>query len=96
MCVARCVRRIAGLLNASRVRSALRACVLPSAGVDDVWPYLTDSAKADTTRRFIDRLQFVVVHNHMDIGAVDFARRCQCASVSVDLRGYVSSCTNCI
>lgn len=77
--------------------SAVRSCLRPTvAGIDDVWPYLTDAARGGETRRFIDELQFVVVHNHMDVGAVDLARRCQCAAVAADRRGYVASCTGCI
>jgi hypothetical protein len=87
-----------GLFNAKRLQKALGACLLPDvAGIDDVWPYLTSASHAAATRHFIDNLQFLVVHNHMDIAAADVVRRCQCAAVAVDAqRGFVASCTGCL
>ncbi len=87
-----------GLINAKRLQKALRACLRPQvAGIDDVWPYLTSASHAASTRRFIDNLQFIVVHNHMDIAVADVVRRCQCAAVAMDQqRGFVASCTGCV
>lgn len=65
----------------------------------DLYTYLTDKSKAETTHRFIQNLQFVVVHNNMDIAALDLTRRCNCAmgtqSVLTD-SSVASYCTGCI
>jgi hypothetical protein len=86
-----------GFINAKRLQKALRQCLrADEAGIADVWPYLTAASNAERTRQFIDNLQFVVIHNHMDVAAFDAVRRCQCAMVSIDQRGFVASCTGCI
>jgi hypothetical protein len=83
-----------GLFNAKRLQKTLRACLQSDI---DLWPYLTASSHAAATRNFIDHLQFVIVHNHMDIAAADVVRRCQCAVIAVDsARGFVASCTGCL
>lgn len=86
-----------GFLNAKRLQKALRTCLkVEQAGIADVWPYLTSSSNAARTKQFIDNLQFIVVHNQMDVASFDAVRRCQCAAVKVDQRGYVASCTGCL
>jgi hypothetical protein len=86
-----------GFINAKRLQKALRQCLrAEEAGIADIWPYLTSASNAERTKQFIDNLQFIVIHNHMDVAAFDAVRRCQCAMVSIDQRGFVASCTNCL
>ena len=67
-----------------------------AAKCDDIWAYLTDSKRAQQTATFVDHIQVLLVHNHMDVAGVDLARRCQCSSVGVGLKGYVATCTGCV
>ena len=86
-----------GMINGVRLQRALKASLLPEAGITDLWPYLIDKSKADVTRDFIAHVQFIVVHNHMDVATFDAVRRCQCAAITVDdKRGYIASCSKCI
>lgn len=55
-------------------------CENPNKGpLPDLYAYLTDSSKANDTKNFIQNLQFFVVHNNMDVAALDMVRRCNCA-----------------
>lgn len=72
---------------------------MPNKGpLPDLYEYLMDKSKAETTRNFIQNLQFIVVHNNMDIAAVDMVRRCNCAmgTQSVVSDGVASYCTGCL
>lgn len=65
----------------------------------DLYAYLTDKSLADETHKFIQNLQFFVVHNNMDVAAMDMVRRCNCAigtRSSVSDSHVASYCTGCI
>lgn len=76
--------------------------MFPNKGeLPDLYAYLTDKELAETTKKFIQNLQFVVVHNNMDLGAMDFHRRCNCtviqsSKMSSATNGFVSYCTGCL
>jgi hypothetical protein len=65
----------------------------------DLVSYLTDSSKAAQTAQFVRQLQFLVVHNNMDLASVDLLRRCDCMAATtctVTPSGVASACTGCI
>jgi len=63
-------------------KKIIRQCAIPGKALPDILGHLTEKSKAAITNQFIDNLQFLVVHNHMDIGAIDASRRCNCAAVT--------------
>ncbi len=67
----------------------------------DIVSYFTDSSKAAATQRFIRNTQFLVVHNTMDIAALDLRRRCHCTVVTghpgtANSARLAASCAGCI
>jgi hypothetical protein len=67
----------------------------------DVYSYLTDKAKAEELTNFLQNLQFIIVHNNMDVAAFDMVRRCNCimgtyAPSSSNAHNIGSYCTGCI
>jgi len=87
-----------GLMNAQKIRKAFQTCANTNKGpLPDLYEYLTDKSKAETTSNFIQNLQFVVVHNNMDIAALDMVRRCNCASqTTATITNLASYCTGCL
>jgi hypothetical protein len=88
-----------GLMNAKRLQRAFQSSILPPRRGDvpkDLGSYVYDPKKAPITREFIQNLQFFIVHNNMDVAALDFERRCECASASATGDGLVAYCTGCI
>jgi len=89
-----------GIMNAKKLKKIFMDCANPNKGpLPDLYEYLTDKTLADDTRKFIQNLQFFVVHNNMDIAAVDMVRRCNCAmgTRSSLSEGHIASyCTGCI
>jgi hypothetical protein len=63
--------------------------------------YLTDKDKAKDLQEFIENLQFLIVHNHMDLGTVDMVKRCDCSALKKGApaegsNAFYSSCTGCM
>ncbi|EFC44668.1 predicted protein [Naegleria gruberi] len=65
----------------------------------DLFSYMIskDHTMIKKTRQIIDDLQFLVVHNVMDVGTLDINRRARCTLCRYQPdKGFISSCTNCI
>jgi len=67
----------------------------------DVMSYFTDEGKMAETQQFMHRLQFLLVHNNMDVAALDVSRRCHCAVATSapsapNVSRLAASCTGCI
>ena len=67
----------------------------------DVYSYLTDKNKQEELTKFLQNLQFIIVHNNMDVAAFDMARRCNCimgtyAPANANSHNIASYCTGCI
>lgn len=67
----------------------------------DAFGYLVDVNKAKATKEFIDNLQFIGIHNNMDIAALDRLRRCDCSSISITdsplaFNQLAASCIGCL
>lgn len=89
---------IGSFFLASQVKKILQSCALQP-GIPDLFSYLIDKGKAEDTRHFIQNLQFIVVHNNMDLGAVDIVRRCKCSAITSSKatpNGIAAQCTGCI
>lgn len=58
---------------------------------------LLDSSRKEKTLKFIDKLQFLVVHNMMDIATLDMERRCNCTTLTKKSleSGFVAPCNGC-
>jgi len=89
-----------GMMNAKKLRKIFQSCEVPNKGpLPDLYAYLTEKSLAEETSKFVQNIQFIVIHNNMDIAAVDMSRRCNCAVVSrstVAQNGLASYCTGCL
>ncbi|GAM29321.1 hypothetical protein SAMD00019534_124970 [Acytostelium subglobosum LB1] len=85
-----------GFFNGLRLKSIIKSCHWDNVPIPNIFDYFTDRAKADITKRVIDQTQILIIHNNMDIAALDLRRRCNCAVSTKTKDGFVSSCTGCI
>ena len=90
-----------GVLQAKRVQSAIKACMIARLDCPDVLDYLTtsDVVKATRLKTFMRGLQVLVVHNKMDLASVDMQRRCECAVVErspMKDGDWIATCTGCV
>jgi len=82
-----------GLLMALKLKSIANECGMP----DTVLSYLTERKNGKKAQRVFETSQLLVVHNNMDIGAVDMERRCRCVVRALGPGDQeVASCTGCI
>jgi uncharacterized radical SAM superfamily Fe-S cluster-containing enzyme len=84
---------------ASQIKKILQTSGQGGLELPDLFSYLTVKERAVETQRFIQNMQFLVVHNNMDLGTVDIARRCRCASITTSKatpNGLAAQCTQCI
>eukprot|EP01090_Pellita_catalonica_P020906 TRINITY_DN7683_c0_g1_i1.p1 TRINITY_DN7683_c0_g1~~TRINITY_DN7683_c0_g1_i1.p1 ORF type:complete len:536 (-),score=55.00 TRINITY_DN7683_c0_g1_i1:5-1612(-) len=92
---------VRGFFNAKRIAKIVKKCATenPPQKMPDLAKYVLDPTKADAVRDFFDNLQFVLVHNKMDIAALDIKRRCQCSNATSypgAPSGFAASCTGCV
>ncbi|EGC36586.1 hypothetical protein DICPUDRAFT_31657 [Dictyostelium purpureum] len=85
-----------GFFNGLKIKSLLKNCNLPGVPLPNIFDYLTDKSKAETTRKVIDQTQILIIHNNMDLASLDLKRRCHCSVETKIKDGYISSCTGCI
>ncbi|KYQ91746.1 hypothetical protein DLAC_07532 [Tieghemostelium lacteum] len=85
-----------GFFNGLKIKSILKNCNIPGVTIPNIFDYLTDKSKSHITKRVIDQTQILIIHNNMDIAALDLKRRCHCSVETKHRDGFVSSCTNCI
>ena len=87
-------------MMSQRLKWILRKCKVSGQTLPDILSYLSDKSKAEDTRSFVDHIQFILVHNVMDVGVVDLKRRCECSKMTESPLGYsnglIASCTGCI
>jgi hypothetical protein len=58
-----------------------------------------DQSREKAAQTWLSSLQFVIVHNSMDVASMDLVRRCECAIVttsSITKSGMAASCTGCV
>lgn len=83
-----------GFFSARSIKKILKRCAIVK--LPDILSIVRQKSKADLVNSFIQNLQYIVIHNHMDISNVDMVRRCQCASVGLDENRFISTCTGCL
>ncbi len=66
--------------------------VLPT----DILGYAVDSDKRQMMNDTLHNLQFIIIHNLMDVASVDLVRRSRCSLCSNSGNGAVASCTKCV
>eukprot|EP00002_Diphylleia_rotans_P033623 TRINITY_DN7167_c0_g1_i2.p1 TRINITY_DN7167_c0_g1~~TRINITY_DN7167_c0_g1_i2.p1 ORF type:complete len:427 (+),score=88.00 TRINITY_DN7167_c0_g1_i2:371-1651(+) len=84
------------LMTAQKIRKIIKECGHPGVTLPDILAYFIDPRKADVARKFVANMQFIVLHNNMDIFAFDMVRRCNCATISTSnltANGIAASCT---
>lgn len=84
-----------GFFTARSIKKALKAAARHKDALPDLVGYLADSSKANIVNEFVDKLQFLVIHNYMDISALDLSRRCDCTVLSLEENHLVASCSGC-
>jgi len=86
------------LLTMAPFKSVIDDSAHPGVKLPSLIPFLTSTEGLEKANKFIDNLQLLVVHNHMDVSTIDMVRRCQCTVLSKnqDSNGYVASCSGCI
>jgi len=92
---------VTSLLAARTIKKIIKKCTLKSVELPDIVSYFTDTSKAAITQKFIHKTQFIIVHNTMDIAALDMRRRCNCTVATSypsapNKVGLAASCTGCI
>lgn len=87
-----------GLFTMAQLKSVIDESAQPGVKLPSLLPFLTSSEGIEKAHKFIDNLQLIVVHNHMDVSTIDMVRRCQCTVLSKnsDSSGYVASCAGCL
>lgn len=83
-----------GFFTARSIKKAIK--VSAKQKLPDLVGYMADSSKASIVNEFIEKLQFLVIHNHMDVASLDMSRRCDCSVVTLDNNCLISSCTGCL
>eukprot|EP01087_Luapelamoeba_hula_P012798 TRINITY_DN3610_c1_g3_i1.p1 TRINITY_DN3610_c1_g3~~TRINITY_DN3610_c1_g3_i1.p1 ORF type:complete len:677 (-),score=102.42 TRINITY_DN3610_c1_g3_i1:39-1796(-) len=93
---------VTGLLLAQKMRKIIKRAETPAVELPDVVSCFTDPSKLEATETFIHNVQFLVVHNNMDIASLDLVRRCNCSNMTsaptagASAAGLVASCAGCI
>jgi hypothetical protein len=83
-----------GFFTARSIKKVIKSSA--KVKLPDLVSYMADSSKASMVNEFVEKLQFLVIHNHMDVASVDMSRRCDCSVLSLDQNGLVASCTGCL
>ena len=87
----------ASLTLANSLRKIFKSCTRPGVKNFDVVGRIVGKNATQATLNLMKNMQFIMLHNNMDLGAVDILRRCGCAVLQPDSRDrVVSSCTGCI
>lgn len=83
-----------GFFTARSIKKAIKSASKQK--LPDLVSMMADSSQAATINDFVDKLQFLVIHNHMDVATMDMSRRCECSVVTLEKNSVVASCTGCL
>lgn len=83
-----------GFFTARSIKKAIKSASKQK--LPDLVSMMADSSQATTINEFVDKLQFLVIHNHMDVATMDMSRRCECSVVTLENNSVVASCTGCL
>lgn len=64
-----------GLLTATKIKNAVNSCIVKGVVLPDLMSYLSDPKKSEKTKETLNNLQILIIHNNMDVAAVDGLRR---------------------
>jgi hypothetical protein len=84
---------------ANELRKIIKSCTRPGVKHFDLVGRIVAKNGAEAMANLVKNMQFIIVHNNMDMGSVDILRRCSCAIVQPEIHTaekVVSSCTGCI
>jgi len=87
-----------GIFTLGRLKTVIDACKRPGVKIPSLIPFIFDRTKRQETQQFLDEAQFIVLHNYMDLGSLDLARRCACSSLApsaLDGAQLAASCNGC-
>jgi len=87
-----------GMMTSIKLKNILDSCAHKGVELPNMMSFLTDKNKGQDISAFIENLQFIVIHNHMDLTNMDMVRRCDCAVLSKGNDGttFFASCNYCI
>lgn len=96
--------QVTGIFDAMKLKKIVKSTVLKSAANQlpkDLFSYVTDKSKAETTRNTINNAQVLVIHNNYDVAAADLVRRARCSvctfsNACIFPTGIAASSTLCI
>jgi hypothetical protein len=83
-----------GFFTARLIKKAIKSA--SKVKLPDLVSIMADSSKTSMVNEFVDKLQFLVIHNHMDVATLDMSRRCDCSVLTVEKNSLVASCTGCL
>lgn len=83
-----------GFFTARSIKKAIKSASKQK--LPDLVSMMADSSQAPVINEFVDKLQFLVIHNHMDVATMDMSRRCECSVVTLENNSVVASCTGCL
>jgi len=91
-------RKPPNLFALNRVRKAVQRCQRTELDLPDPVSYLISKEKRAAMDAFLHRVQLLIIHNTMDLGAVDGVRRCTCGVLKLapTASGFAASCTMCL
>merc|ERR1712232_1163513 len=81
---------------ANTLRKIFKSCIRKGVKNFDIIGKIIGRNAGDNTLNLIKNMQFIIVHNTMDISSVDILRRCSCASTEKLKDSIISTCTGCI
>jgi hypothetical protein len=87
-----------GFFTYAKLGIVVNNCLLPGVEMPNLISFITDKSKIAETLEFVKDMQFIIIHNHMDITMIDMVKRCNCASLVKKNEGldFYSGCTGCI
>lgn len=83
-----------GFFTARSIKKAIKSASKQK--LPDLVSIMADSSQAALVNDFVENLQFLVIHNHMDVASMDMSRRCECSVVTLEANSVVASCTGCL
>ena len=77
------------------MKSAVSKSIIDKSLVGDLWSYVVSPQKQETTKETLKNLQFLIIHNYMDVSAVDGVRRTRCSVCKSNNGNIVAECLHC-
>jgi hypothetical protein len=94
-----------GFFTGRSLKKAINQSVIPESQrkqhfkiPSDFVSYITSDEAKDEAREMLDKMQFIIIHNQMDVGSVDMVKRSRCSVCSYYSSNgkLIAQCTKCI